>query len=457
MVKGKVQLTGAASEGTQNRVFDILTRMGVEHDSCLHSADEIVGDPHSMPCIAVLDHSACERHINELLGAKKLYDLLICDNAISERKPGILAKSLDFFILGKNDRELTLRVERCVATDAIATPAVCAIDQRFRQNMIGAAPIFLALLKTLERCAKIDVPVLIVGETGTGKELAARALHYGGARHAGPFQALNCGAIPDYLVENELFGHTRGAYTDARHAQPGLVELACGGTLFLDEVEALSYKAQTALLRFLQDGSYRELGGGAERRADVRVVSACNKNLESLAAAGEFRQDLMYRLNTLMLELPPLRKRREDIPLLVTHFLRKCAVEFSLGSKHFHPHSLAASTAYDWPGNIRELENFVRRAYLLTDGTLIFHSPNKSPILTGDNIDHIPHHDDEDGEVVPFSDAKRLVVDYFEAHYIAELLHMTAGNLSRAARLAGKERRAFCRLAKKHGISRMDF
>ncbi|TQV82726.1 sigma-54-dependent Fis family transcriptional regulator [Exilibacterium tricleocarpae] len=327
--------------------------------------------------------------------------------------------------------------------------------------MIGSAQAFVDILKTIQRCAKVDVPVLINGETGTGKELAARALHYAGPRRAGPFQALNCGAIPDLLVENELFGHVRGAYTDARGTQPGLVELASGGTLFLDEVDALSYKAQGALLRFIQDGTYRELGGGTDKRADVRVVSASNKSLEALARAGKFRQDLMYRLNTLIVDMPSLRERREDIPALVTYFLQASEKEFSLGSKHFHPQSITDIISYGWPGNIRELENFVRRAYLLTDGQVIFQSPDKSP----DHCSNLSPAGDGPARrcngaqqaIVPFSDAKRLAVDYFESSYIAQLLRTTGGNLSRAAQLAGKERRAFSRLVKKHGIIRSDF
>lgn len=332
------------------------------------------------------------------------------------------------------------------------------IDPKIRKNMIGSAPGFIEVLKTIQRCADIDVSILISGETGTGKELAARALHYSSARCSGPFQALNCGAIPDHLVENELFGHAKGAYTDARTAQAGLVTLAAGGTLFLDEIDALSYKAQTALLRFLQDGIYRELGGGRDRQADVRIISASNQNLESLAETGKFRQDLMYRLNMLILDMPSLRDRKEDIPVLAKHFLAECAKDFSLGHKYFHPYVMDDCLNCNWPGNVRELENFVRRAYLLSDGPMITYSPDKQP-KSNNVLEQLQtsHQKADINNVLRFSDAKRLAVDHFEASYITNLLDKTAGNVSKAARLAGKERRAFGRLVKKHGINRADF
>ena len=182
-----------------------------------------------------------------------------------------------------------------------------------RQGMVGRSEAFLASLRLIEKIGRCDAPVLIEGETGTGKELAARAIHYGGARTDGPFIPVNCGAIPDALVENELFGHRSGAYTDARRDHVGLVAQAEHGTLFLDEVDALSPKAQVTLLRFLQDQQYRPLGGGETRSADVRVITACNTDLAHLTETGVFRLDLMYRIKLLHLRLPPLRERGEDV------------------------------------------------------------------------------------------------------------------------------------------------
>src|SRR4051794_9775510 len=188
--------------------------------------------------------------------------------------------------------------------------------------MIGQSEAFSALRQLVEKVATYDVPVLIEGETGTGKELAARAIHYHSARRDRPFVPVNCGALQDTLLESELFGHRRGAFTDARHDQAGLVALAHSGTLFLDEVDALTPKAQVTLLRFLQDQQYRPLGGGREERADVRIIAAGNRSLETLVEDGGFRIDLLYRLKLMQLRLPPLRERKGDVLVLSEHFIQ---------------------------------------------------------------------------------------------------------------------------------------
>ena len=198
-----------------------------------------------------------------------------------------------------------------------------------------------------------------------------RAIHYGGERRARPFVPVNCGAIPESLVQNELFGHVRGAYTDAREPQPGLVALANGGTLFLDEIDALCLNGQVALLRFLQDLSYRPLGARREEQADVRVIAATNTDLPALVEARQFRQDLYYRLQILCLPLPPLRARGGDPALLAAHFVRAARARFHCSEKSLDPASVPLLNTYSWPGNVRELENLIQRELLLSDGPLV--------------------------------------------------------------------------------------
>jgi len=295
--------------------------------------------------------------------------------------------------------------------------------------------------------AACDAPVLIEGETGTGKELAARAIHYQSVRQNGPFIPVNCGAIPDSLIESELFGHRKGAFTDARENQPGLVTLAEGGTLFLDEVDALSPKGQVTLLRFLQDQEFRPLGSRRVEHGNVRVLAASNASLPLLAERGTFRADLLYRLRILCLELAPLRERRGDVGLLASWFLDACDARYGLGAKVIHPDSLAWMGHYHWPGNIRELENLLYREYLLSEGPVMQIEPPKA-------MNPIPR---EAQEAPPPSDltfhrAKARAVEAFERDYLVGLLGMAGGNVSLAAKLAGKERRSLGKLLKKYGL-----
>lgn len=314
-------------------------------------------------------------------------------------------------------------------------------------EMVGRSQPFLASLRLIERFGLCDAPVLIEGETGTGKELAARAIHYAGARKGGPFVPLNCGAIPDSLVENELFGHKSGAYTDARRDHVGLVAHAQHGTLFLDEVDALTPKAQVTLLRFLQDHQYRPLGGGEARTADIRLITACNADLVRLAGAGAFRVDLMYRIALLHLRLPPLRERGSDVLLLAEHVLMDCAARYGV-EKRLDDESREWLLRQRWPGNIRELQNLICREYLLTDEPVIrLGPPEPSPPVAAPERASI-------ARSVGFCQAKKRAIGAFERGYLLDALASADGNVTRAAQLAGKERRAFGKLLKKYGIER---
>ena len=307
------------------------------------------------------------------------------------------------------------------------------------QRLIGESAAFVNEVKKIPSVARCDVNVLIAGETGTGKELYARAIHYCGSRAGGPFIAVNCGAIPNDLVENELFGHERGAFTSALALQKGLIEEANGGTLFLDEIDCLPIFSQVKLLRFLQEKEYRPLGSSKMRRANVRVVAASNLNLEEAVGNGKLRQDLFYRLNIISLTLPALRERGEDIPILARHFLEKYSREFEKRIPELSPDALRMLMVYPWPGNVRELEHVIERAMVMCETDVIA----DTDLVISAN---------QQGRVESLQEAKAKEIARFEKNYIQGLLSACRGNITRAAQVARKNRRAFFQLIQKHHI-----
>jgi two-component system, NtrC family, response regulator GlrR len=320
-------------------------------------------------------------------------------------------------------------------------------------NLIGCSAAFQECVELIRHIAETDAPVLIEGETGTGKEVAARAIHYSGSRQDRAFVAVNCGALPEHLIENELFGHARGAYTDARAPQPGLVALADGGTLFLDEVESLCGRGQVALLRFLQDLRYRPLGGQREEHANVRIIAATNMNLWEMVVAKQFRSDLYYRLQILFLRLPPLRERTGDAGVLASHFANVFSARYGWPGRRLSWDAVMALDRYHWPGNVRELENLVHRALLLTSDPVVSMPQQwlagvrdaETRPAAGDCFD------------LCLMEAKARVLDEFERVYLSRALAQAGGNVSDAARRSGKERRAFGKLLKKHSIDKRMF
>src|SRR5215471_19131256 len=308
------------------------------------------------------------------------------------------------------------------------------------RQIIGASAVWIEQINKIPLIARCNANVLITGETGTGKELCARAIHYLSLRASAPFVPVNCGAIPENLFENELFGHAKGAFTDAGSTEVGLLGEADGGTLFLDEIDALTPTIQVKLLRFIQEREYRPLGSSKTREADVRIVPATNVNLENALRSGRFRRDLYYRINVVGISLPPLRERLGDIALLARHFLKKHASRSNRPAKDFTPSGLRLLETYDWPGNVRELEHVVERAVILSNTESI---DDTHLSLSGPNVSSGPE---------SFQDAKARTIAQFEKSYIEKLLIDCNGNISKAARAAQKNRRAFWELMRKHHI-----
>jgi transcriptional regulator with PAS, ATPase and Fis domain len=323
-------------------------------------------------------------------------------------------------------------------------------------NLIGESTEFRRALELVRRFSVSTATVLIQGETGTGKELAARAIHYLSERQNGPFIPINCGALPETLVESELFGHVRGAFTDAREATAGQIGLARGGTLFLDEIEAMPLRAQIVLLRFLQDKKYRAVGGSVVENADVRIVGATNADLTAMVKEGTFRSDLLFRLNVLPVTLPPLRNREGDVPVLARCFLARLNRQSDGPPIALDEAALGLLRAHSWPGNVRELENVMQRQFLLSRGGTILQLCAADLGLDADKLDGNPPSGGEALNEV-FKIAKAEAVARFERAYIEELLSRTAGNLSLASRLSGKDRSDIGKLLRKHGISRHRF
>jgi DNA-binding NtrC family response regulator len=321
-----------------------------------------------------------------------------------------------------------------------------------RLGLAGRSEPFRRSMEAITRLARVDVPVLLQGETGTGKELAARAMHALSARRNRPFVPVDCGALPETLFAAELFGHVRGAFTDARHDALGLVAQAEGGMLFFDEIHVLSLNSQAALLRFLQDSHFRPLGSSTRSRpADVRIVAATNCEIAGLAAQGAFREDLLYRLNVASVRMPSLRQRPDDIPELVALCVARFCARYGRAPCRFDEASLVWMQAQPWRGNVRELENFVQRCLLACDGAVAHVDACGAPAAP-----ERPHKCELD--TIPlFNVARAQALAAFETSYLRSVLGQNQGNVSAAARQAGKERRVFGRLMKKHGIDRGEY
>jgi len=367
--------------------------------------------------------------------------------------------AFDYVVKPVTAEGLLPRVERALHTRALERSLermrVRVAASGATDTILGESRVMQELVERLPQYAASGAPVLVTGESGTGKELVARALHDLSPRAAGPFVPVNCGAITDELFESELFGHVRGAFTDARRDRAGLAEEAENGTLFLDEVGELSLRAQVKLLRFLQTGEVRPVGGNATRRVDTRIVSATHRDLLAHVEAGGFREDTYYRLGVLVVRIPALRERREDVPLFARRLLERFAREMGLPTPRLSGPALERLVAHDWPGNVRELENVLRRAIVLSDGPDIdagaVEVGRPSAMRPGAAL--APQASPEPSATPrTLQEAKAHAIAEVERSFALRCLAEAEGNIALGARLAGKDRKSFWELLRKYSI-----
>lgn len=309
-------------------------------------------------------------------------------------------------------------------------------DGDWRSEILSQSPIMESLLTQAKLVARSDASVFIQSESGTGKELLARAIHKASPRRDKPFIAVNCAAIPEQLLESELFGHAKGSFTGATAEHPGLVQKANGGTLLLDEIGDMPLAFQIKLLRLLQEREVRPVGSTETVSVDVRIISATHQDLEKAIEEGSFREDLFYRLNVVMLQLPPLSARREDIPLLAAHFLDRICSKNSDEPKRFSPEALEELVAAPWPGNIRQLYNVVEQSVVLSPSTMIAANLVRQALRN------------KSREILSFADARAK----FEREYLVQLLQITGGNVTQATKLANRNRTDFYKLLNRHHL-----
>lgn len=342
---------------------------------------------------------------------------------------GFLTKPFD-------SQELLAKVASALKLSGDDTGLGDVISREWRAGIITRSPRMDDLLRQAKLVADSDASVLVYGESGTGKELLARAIHRASRRRESPFVAVNCGAIPGELLESELFGHARGAFTGAVQAHKGLFQAADGGTLLLDEIGDMPLPLQVKLLRVLQEGEVRPVGSTQSIPVDVRIISATHRDLDAQKASGQFREDLYYRLNVVSLRLPPLAERREDIPLLAAHFLRKLAERYRKPAPTLSPDAMALLVAAPWPGNVRQLLNLLEQALALATTTMI-------PATLVQNALK-----EDAAALVPFEEARKT----FEREYLVRLLKITGGNVTQAAQLAKRNRTEFYKLLQRHRL-----
>jgi two-component system response regulator GlrR len=371
------------------------------------------------------------------------------ENAVEAMKRG----AYSYLTKPYKPEELSLHVNKALEKQRLTKEIAnlkTMLKQRFQvQSIIGQSPRMKEVLNQVECVAQTDATIVIYGESGTGKELIAQLIHLQSHRSNGPFIAVNCGAIPEGLLENELFGHTKGAFTDARESKLGLFSQADKGTIFLDEIGNTSPSLQVKMLRVLQEKELRPLGADRTIAVDVRVIAASNKDLHQAVEKGEFREDLFYRIHVVPIYLPPLRERKEDIHLLVDYFLKHYSVEMGKGITGLTPAAMQHIMLYHWPGNIRELKNVIERAVILTSHTLI----NENDLIHMITLKNVQTDQVDSGLHPSYKKAREA----FEKGYLTQLLHQVHGNVAQAAKIAQRYRGDVYRLMKKYGLKAEDF
>lgn len=376
-------------------------------------------------------------------------------NSIDTAVEAIRHGAFDYITKPINPHVLSARIHRAIRMSEILHQNWAlrrmAIPPEGFEALIGVSPAFQNLLRLVKDVAPVRSTALIAGETGTGKELLARAIHNLSPEHDQPYQVVDCTRFPEGMIESELFGHVKGAFTGAVVDKMGLLELADGGSVFLDEIADLPLSLQAKLLRVLEEGEVRPVGGTRSKKIDVRFIAATNQDLEARVNRGEFRKDLFYRLNVVTLRVPPLRDRVEDIPLLARHFLVQFAREFGKAVTDLHPSAVTELVVYKWPGNIRELRNVIERAVMLCSGDRLT-SKELAPLLpsvaegsagTGGLVG-------EEYLRLPYSEAKEKVLEAFTLRYIKGKLTAHDGNVTRAAQDSGVPRQHFQQIMKRY-------
>jgi DNA-binding NtrC family response regulator len=366
--------------------------------------------------------------------------MMTAHGAIQDAVDAMRLGAYDYLIKPFDLEELSLTIEKLVRLQTLTMENLILKDRmatmtRF-ENLVGQSPPMLRLFEAIVDVAHSDATVLITGETGTGKELVARAIHAQSPRCYGPFIAINCGAFTEHLLESELFGHEKGAFTDAKYTKKGRLEMADAGTLFLDEVGDISIKMQIDLLRVLETHEFTRVGGTVTLHSDFRVIAATHRDLQEAIQQKTFRQDLFYRLNVVNLQVPPLRERQEDISLLAHHFLRRFATETNKKIDSIHPTALEAMRKYAWPGNVRELENAIERAVVVEKGRQI--KPADLPFVA------------LGGEETPTG---KLSLEEMERQHISRILAAEGGNISNTAKVLRINRTTLYHKIKKYGLS----
>ena len=413
-----------------------------------------------MPDISGVEVLRVAKEANRDLVAFMMTAFASTDTAVEAMRLG----AVDYFTKPFNMDELRIKVRQHVETMKIKQENVLLkrtlnTSHEFC-NIIGRSDAMLDMFKMIETIAKTSSTVLITGESGTGKDLVARAVHYNSLRREHPFVALNCGGLPETLLESELFGHMRGAFTGADTNKKGLVEVAERGTIFLDEIGEMSQTMQVKLLRVLQDRRFRRLGGTEEVQADIRVIAATNQDLEKMVAEGRFREDLYYRINVIQVHLPPLRDRREDVPLLADRFLTKYAKAAGKTVNGISHEAQELLAAYAWPGNVRELENVVERAVALEQTPLVLPESLPTQVRTLGGTPTRGVSSPTPGAPVTSASLPDLKEGFdlealgeeFYRHYIALALERSGGVQTRAAEMLGMSFRSFRYYAKKFNL-----
>ena len=376
-------------------------------------------------------------------------------NSIDTAVEAIRHGAFDYITKPINPQVLSARIHRAMRMSEIlhqnwALRRMAVPPEGF-ETLIGVSPAFQDVLRLVKETAPVRSTVLIAGETGTGKELLARAIHNLSPEHDQPYQVVDCTRFPEGMIESELFGHVKGAFTGAVADKMGLLELADGGSVFLDEIADLPLSLQARLLRVIEEGEVRPVGGTRSKKIDVRFIAATNRDLEARVSRGEFRKDLFYRLNVVTLRVPPLRDRVEDIPMLARHFLAQFAREFSKAVVEIHPSAVTDLVVYKWPGNIRELRNVIERAVMLCSGDRL--TTKELAALLPSSTRGSDTADTLTGEEylrLPYSEAKEKILEAFTVRYVKGKLAVHDGNVTRAAQDSGVPRQHFQQIMKRY-------